>query len=230
MISSNPGIYMLKNKIGGLEYIGQATNLKRRINRYKNNSDDNRYISNSIRYYGWDNFEVIILHENVPLKDLNWLEKQCIWTFNTLEPNGYNLKDGGDSGGLVTSEKTKQKMRDAKLGEKNPNYGKSRSEDTKKKISKSLKGYKQSKETVEKQIKAKNLKMINGISFSNWIKENNIIQKELAKQIGCGETVIMDWKKEKKRISPKYRQKWIDNLGFDPIEKFGAKEDVTESS
>jgi len=51
-----------------------------------------------------------------------------------------NLTDGGEgTSGWVPSEKVRRKMGDSRKGEKNPNFGKSMSEEQKKKISKSQK-------------------------------------------------------------------------------------------
>lgn len=52
-----------------------------------------------------------------------------------------NLTDGGETNSNISSL-TKEKFRKCKLGNKNPNYGKSLTEETKRKISESMKGTK----------------------------------------------------------------------------------------
>ena len=99
-------IYMIRNLINDLRYIGQTIDLDRRLKDHKRSKYDD-YFHNSIRKYGWNNFEVIILHDNIPLQDLNWLEKQCIWIYNTRSPNGYNLQNGGKNG--LHSKEDKEK-------------------------------------------------------------------------------------------------------------------------
>jgi group I intron endonuclease len=61
--------------------------------------------------------------------------------FDTLEPNGYNIRTGG----VAQSEhsiKSRERMRQSKLGPKNPNFGKSRTDETKQKISHAKSGEK----------------------------------------------------------------------------------------
>lgn len=67
------------------------------------------------------------------------------------------------NGGYVFSEHTKSKMSQSRMGEKNHFYGKSHSEDTKKKLSDINKGKKVSKESVEKRI---NTRKANGYKHS----------------------------------------------------------------
>lgn len=79
-------------------------------------------------------------------------EKHYIKVFNTLYPNGYNLTEGGDGG--ICCDEICRKISEAKkgklIGEKNPFYGKTHSEETRRKISKSLKGVKHSEESRRK--------------------------------------------------------------------------------
>ena len=101
-------IYKITNTVTKREYIGQTTDFKDRMRQHKKANSKYQYLHSSIREHGWDKFEVIKLHENVDLKDLEWLEKHCILIWNTLAPNGYNLKYGGSNG--LQSEETKRKI------------------------------------------------------------------------------------------------------------------------
>lgn len=91
------------------------------------------YFYRAIEKYGWNNFEHIILKDNLTKEQAQQTETQYIKKFNTLVPNGYNLTGGGDYPTLV-SETTKKKMRDSHLGYK-------KSEITKQKMSKSRMGH-----------------------------------------------------------------------------------------
>lgn len=66
----------------------------------------------AILKYGWENMMVTILYSedrNVSTNDLlNKLEIEFISKYNTLTPNGYNLKSGGNQPTL--SDITKQRM------------------------------------------------------------------------------------------------------------------------
>ena len=73
----------------------------------------------------------IILETND--EHLNMYETQMIKVYNTLEPYGYNIRSGGDAS--VHSELSCERMRQAKLGDKNPNFGKPRTEEAKLAIS-----------------------------------------------------------------------------------------------
>ena len=145
-------IYCLTNKINGKQYFGQTTQkIKKYLNSHKNkafnNNKPNNYIHKAIKKYGWDNFKKEIFCECGDKLSLGLMEDFCIQVFNTLAPNGYNLKRGGVHG--KPSEKTKRKISDKikkwhknnpiKKGENHWNYGKKVSEETKKLISDKIK-------------------------------------------------------------------------------------------
>lgn len=71
---------------------------------------------------------------------LDKYEIKFINLYDTLYPNGYNIKTGGSKG--LHCDNSREKMRQSKLGEKNFNFGKPRDEKTKNNISKSKKGEK----------------------------------------------------------------------------------------
>ena len=87
-------IYLIINEITKKLYIGQTINFERRMKDHQNKKGDSSPVHKSIKKHGWENFSIIKLHENVPVNDLNWLEKHCILIFNTLYPDGYNKKYG----------------------------------------------------------------------------------------------------------------------------------------
>ncbi len=111
----------------------------------------NKYFINAINKYGWDNFQHIIVAKGLDEETAKWLEIELIRVWDSTNPNkGYNITFGGDGGnGYKPSDETRKKMSEAKkgkylgekhpmygkYGENNPNYGKTRSEETKKKMS-----------------------------------------------------------------------------------------------
>lgn len=93
-------IYRIFNKINGKSYIGQTTySFKHRywgegwhINTH------NQYLKRAVKKYGLLNFEVSFLAENVEsIEKLNQLEEFFIKEYNSIYPNGYNFKSGGDN-------------------------------------------------------------------------------------------------------------------------------------
>jgi group I intron endonuclease len=96
------------------------------------NSGSCRYLDSAIRKYGPDNFKVeVLIVCNKSL--LNMYETKFISLYNTLSPNGYNLTEGGES--RKWSEESKKLMSEKMkiLG------GHSQTQETKEKISKTLK-------------------------------------------------------------------------------------------
>ena len=119
---NNYTIYIHRNKVNNKAYIGQTVNPKERWKpkNYKNNP----HFYAAIQKYGWDNFEHIIFASGLSLEEANEMERQLIALFNTTNQQiGYNLRAGGDSGG-VFSEESKRRMSEAQkglqAGEKNP--------------------------------------------------------------------------------------------------------------
>ena len=106
---NNYCVYMHRNKINNKVYIGQTCNIKVRWHpiSYKSSS----YFYNAIEKYGWDNFEHIVLIDNLSLEEANQKEKYFIKIYESTNRNkGYNLKTGGNNGYQLSKE-TKQKIR-----------------------------------------------------------------------------------------------------------------------
>lgn len=138
-------IYMHKNKINGKVYIGQTCqNPIYRWNHGEGYKGSPRFYS-AIQSYGWDNFEHLILYNNLTLNEANKIEADLIAKFHSTDLNyGYNLDEGGKNKGTneetrkkqsvsamnrpIVTEKTKQKLSQISLGLK-------RSKETKKKMS-----------------------------------------------------------------------------------------------
>jgi group I intron endonuclease len=127
---NNSHIYQIINKINGKMYIGQAScfigsnnNRWGTIGRWKShvseaikNIDDHCVLlNNAIRKYGPENFDIKTVFKG-NFSEINEKEVYYIQLFNSLTPNGYNLKTGGDKG--KDSDDTKKKKSDAHIGTK----------------------------------------------------------------------------------------------------------------
>lgn len=144
------GIYFIKNILTNQYYIGQSSNLQKRLrdhrNNLVNNKHHNKHLQSSWNKYGEKNFIFKIIEE-CDIDNLNDLEVFYIKKFDSFH-NGFNKTAGGDfipqeffdnSGknnsfyGRKHTKESKQKMREAKIGKK-------LSQEHKNKISKKLKG------------------------------------------------------------------------------------------
>lgn len=157
---NNYTVYMHRNKINGKLYIGQTCQIpEKRWDNGKGYETSTRFF-NAILKYGWDNFEHIIIKQNLSQNEANELEIQLIKQYQTQdEKYGYNITSGGNN--YSHSEETKKKIgqsnsialkgkkhsseQNIKMSQKfsgkgNPFYGKHHSEETKEKISQSRKG------------------------------------------------------------------------------------------
>jgi len=121
-------------------YIGQTIrDIHKRLEEHQLPSSNCVAVYNAIQKYGWEKVEKEWYE--VPDEDLNFYEEMLVALLGTLSPDGYNLMEGGGSKGRP-SEETKQKMKEAKTGEKNHNFGKTPSEESKKKMKEAKTGEK----------------------------------------------------------------------------------------
>ena len=75
------------------------------------------YFYNAIQKYGWDNFEHIILYTNLSREKACEIEKSLIEELDLLNPEkGYNLKTGGRYG--ILTEESKKKISESLKGNK----------------------------------------------------------------------------------------------------------------
>jgi group I intron endonuclease len=157
----------------GKSYIGQTIQkIEKRFDQHQKPSSECVAILGAIQKYGWENMKKEWFE--VPDEDLNFYEEMLIALMGTLAPGGYNLTEGGANGrpsevtlqrmsdslkgeknpmygktgelcphyGRTHTDETKKKDREAKLGENNPFYGKTHTEETKQKQSESQLGEK----------------------------------------------------------------------------------------
>lgn len=142
-------VYCITNSINGMKYVGMTS---RTIEESKEYYGSGVYITRAVKKLGKQHFKKQFIEVCDNIEDLREREKYWIKTLNTKKPYGYNLTDGGE-GVVNLDEESINKIR-AKLkllvGEKNPHYGKKRSEETKLKMRLSQLGKKHTEETKQK--------------------------------------------------------------------------------
>lgn len=144
-MNSNYIVYVHKNKINNKLYIGiTSQSLVQRSGICGNKYRKCTYFYNAIQKYGWDNFEHIVLIENLTKEVACICETYLINKYNTTnEYYGYNLRYGGEHPTHTEMSKKRISENHADFsGMNHPNYGKHLSLETKLKISKSHTGYK----------------------------------------------------------------------------------------
>lgn len=98
---NNYKIYVHINKINGKIYIGQTCrkNVKERFGKNGIQYQKCPRFWNAIQKYGWDNFEHIVLIENLTQEIADIVEVELIEKYKSCNTNfGYNLAPGGRTG------------------------------------------------------------------------------------------------------------------------------------
>lgn len=115
-------IYIITNKINRKQYVGQTiSTLSERWSQHKCDSKRRQTaIANAIRKYGFDNFKIDIVEDDIPYEDLDNKEIYYIKQYNTICPNGYNITDGGQT---YKTDEYREIMSERVMGENNPMYG-----------------------------------------------------------------------------------------------------------
>lgn len=113
-------IYVLENKIDGKRYVGQTINWAIRSAAHRR-GDGVCPINRAIRKHGFDCFRVWHF-DNIPEDQLDIFERAYIASFGSLVPNGYNLESGGNAQKRHHDE-TRKKMSESRRGEKNSMFG-----------------------------------------------------------------------------------------------------------
>lgn len=139
-------IYMYINKVNGKRYVGKAKDFNER---HKQHLEGRLLIDKKLREYGEENFETVILAEDVDDNRINDYEKFFIKRkkSHVSYGTGYNRTWGGDGGDIrsgMTEEQRKEHSRKVSEAKKD----KPLSEEHKQKISEANKQYVQQEDYV----------------------------------------------------------------------------------
>lgn len=93
-------IYKITNDINGKIYVGQTT--RSLITRWKEHTNDARNgcnypIHRAMRKYGQEHFHVVLIDIAATRDELDVKEAYWIKELNSLSPNGYNVREGGQT-------------------------------------------------------------------------------------------------------------------------------------
>ena len=91
-------IYVIKNRVNNMVYVGQATNSAERFIAHCKPSSakrDKSIIDKAIRKYGANNFWFEVIEHQI--ENYNEREKYWIKKLDSLTPNGYNIQTGGEN-------------------------------------------------------------------------------------------------------------------------------------
>ena len=110
------GVVYLLTSPSGKQYVGQSWCYEKRMVEYRYGKGKGQTVlQRAIAKHGWDNFTAEIVAENIQAQAvLDATEMAFIETLGTIAPSGYNLREGGDSGGKLhatTKAKLSAKMR-----------------------------------------------------------------------------------------------------------------------
>lgn len=112
-----PGIYMIRNNVTQKLYIGQSHNVFDRLHWHRLVLNKGTHhcsaLQNTWNKHGEDNFSLEQI-ESCDLSILTEREQYWIDSFNTLVPNGYNLRPADAKRGYKLSEDHKRKIRDGR--------------------------------------------------------------------------------------------------------------------
>lgn len=128
-------IYGLRNKINNKHYIGQHAGPRpeKRWRQHNHKKTRCTALKNAIKKYGWDNFDKFVVEYCVGgREELDAMEKKYIIQYNSLAPNGYNLREGGMAGKpcLLVRQRMSIAMKGKYVGVSNPFFGKKHSDET----------------------------------------------------------------------------------------------------
>ena len=92
-------IYRFTNKINGKTYIGQTVKTleqRHQLHRWSVKNAPNQAFHQAVLKYGWENFQLEVLHRAKTIEELNAMETFFIILHQSFKPeNGYNRNLGG---------------------------------------------------------------------------------------------------------------------------------------
>jgi group I intron endonuclease len=188
-------IYCVTNKINNKKYIGQTTKglEKRKQEHLSHLKSRNQRFYSSIKHYGIENFNWVILEYANTKENLDIKEREWISITNSLSPElGYNMCEGGSFG--IINEEARKKISDKIKGENHYLYGKHPSQETISKMIKSRTGRKNTEE-IKNKMSISALNRIPTLSKKVICLETNIIYgslREATRLTGVAHTHISE--------------------------------------
>ena len=137
-------IYKMVNTHNGKVYIGQTVrDVDVRMKEHFRHSTI--VVDKAVQKYGVDAFEIEVIDHADTIHELNEKEQYWIQHYDCIVPKGYNQCLGGDNSmGYHHKEESKEKMSVAKkasyIGDGNPFYGKTHSEESRSVMSEKRQG------------------------------------------------------------------------------------------
>jgi len=224
MDNNNYTVYMHINKINSKKYIGITKQKPEKRWSYGNHYKSSPHFYRSIKKYGWDNFEHLILFNNLSETEAKNKEIELIEEYNTIDNYyGYNCTKGGDGiSGYKCSEEQRKKMSERQKGYKASDETKEKmritmtgrefTDEWKQKISESHLGDKNPTAKPVVQLNG-NFELIKEFSCGRYAEQEldinvvNISQVCLGKAKSAGGYVFMfkdDYEKQKGNLKDKY--------------------------
>jgi group I intron endonuclease len=140
------GVYKITNIKNGKVYVGSAENISGRwinhLSELRKEIHHSKHLRSAWKKYGEENFKFEIIEIVGDIKLLTYREQYWIDYYESYNPKyGYNiLPKARSSLGMKHTDEAKKKVSIANSGENHPNWGKHRSEETRRKIGLSQKG------------------------------------------------------------------------------------------
>ena len=177
-------VYQHRNKVNGKSYIGITSQMpEHRWGTNGKNYTSSPHFQAAILRYGWDNFEHIILAENLSKDEACAIEIKLIRKFESDNPSfGYNCTSGGEM--PTMNALSRKKLSKSMLGNTN-GLGKPCSPQKREKISKAQRGKKLSAMHRQHLSQAKIGKTHKPISAE---ARRRIAEKHVMKPVYCPET------------------------------------------
>lgn len=196
--------YLTTNKLNGKQYIGSHKGLLENDNYIGSGS----LILKAIKKYGFFNFDKKILKYYDNIDKARSMEEHYITKYNTLVPNGYNISPTGCTSNGGHSEETIERIKKNNIGKHDhigPWAGLSRSKETKKKISESLKGQESPMKGKKHTKEAKDKMSKNRSGISSWSgKKHSRDSKEKISNSLKGRKLSEETKKKMSKVRKKY--------------------------
>ena len=92
-------VYHVQNRINGKSYVGKTatTLLRRRKEHFVHARKGSSYLFHcALREFGFQSFSWKVILESQDLEELKLCEMESIERFSAMNPDGYNMTEGGD--------------------------------------------------------------------------------------------------------------------------------------